>query len=329
MGQCQCGGTQERKPAAVRPQSAPVVEAAAAGGGGRTLSGAPPRATTAQPVLGLVRGSGPTPTRVVLHVYDLEPKNKGSMTRSLGFGAYHSGLEVLGVEYSFGGSKRSQDGSGIFGLPPKTAMPAAQYHEAVVLGTLPGEVTLSHIRVVLASMMADWKTSSYNLVGHNCNHFSEAFRSALNAQVLKPRGAPQLEEIPSYVNRAARWGKSLMPSSQAGKLGGGAGGAGQPTADRGQLNLGGTATASASASAPAARAEPAPAFSGTGKRLGGGPRAIAPHSLTYNDLMRWPPQEVRELALSLGLQPHDAMKKPDMAMMVLTHFRTTGAATQA
>ena len=37
---------------------------------------------------------------VLLHVYDLSPNN--NMIYPFGFGAYHSGLEIRGVEYTFG-----------------------------------------------------------------------------------------------------------------------------------------------------------------------------------------------------------------------------------
>ena len=40
--------------------------------------------------------------KVVLNVYDLSPSNK--YLYSIGLGFYHSGVEVNGKEYSFGGN---------------------------------------------------------------------------------------------------------------------------------------------------------------------------------------------------------------------------------
>ena len=40
---------------------------------------------------------------VILNVYDLSPQNK--YTYCCGLGIYHSGVEVYGVEYAFGGKQ--------------------------------------------------------------------------------------------------------------------------------------------------------------------------------------------------------------------------------
>ena len=39
------------------------------------------------------------------------------MTEHLGFGAFHSALEVFGVEWSYGGNEDSR--TGVFHMPPK------------------------------------------------------------------------------------------------------------------------------------------------------------------------------------------------------------------
>ena len=51
-------------------------------------------------------------TVVVLNVYDLSPANE-SCLYSLGLGVHHSGVEILGQEYSFA------SGAGIFDSTPK------------------------------------------------------------------------------------------------------------------------------------------------------------------------------------------------------------------
>jgi len=70
-----------------------------AGGGGRQFRGA----------------------EVVLHVYDLSPLN--SYIYEFGVGAFHSGVEVSGTEYTYGGHERQA--SGIFTHAPKAAPNAA------------------------------------------------------------------------------------------------------------------------------------------------------------------------------------------------------------
>jgi hypothetical protein len=41
---------------------------------------------------------------VIVNVYDLSPQNK--YTYGCGLGIFHSGVEVYGVEYAFGGEHR-------------------------------------------------------------------------------------------------------------------------------------------------------------------------------------------------------------------------------
>ena len=52
-------------------------------------------------------------TIVVLNIYDLSPAN--DYLYPIGFGLHHSGVEILGVEYSFA------SGGGIFESSPKVA----------------------------------------------------------------------------------------------------------------------------------------------------------------------------------------------------------------
>ena len=59
-------------------------------------------------------------TSVILHVYDLHDAN--NYLHSVGLGAYHSGVEVFGVEYAFGGSD-VPGVTGIFESTPKVVPP--------------------------------------------------------------------------------------------------------------------------------------------------------------------------------------------------------------
>lgn len=52
---------------------------------------------------------------VILNVYDLSPMNQHLY--SLGLGAYHSGLEVHGTEYSFGGGPEGAPGVSVVKEP--------------------------------------------------------------------------------------------------------------------------------------------------------------------------------------------------------------------
>ena len=48
---------------------------------------------------------------IVLNVYDLSPAN--DILHNIGFGLYHSGIEINGTEHTFG------QGGGIFDMNPK------------------------------------------------------------------------------------------------------------------------------------------------------------------------------------------------------------------
>jgi hypothetical protein len=54
--------------------------------------------------------------RVVLNVYDLSAPAQNDMLVFLGLGAFHSGVEVHGVEWTFGSG-----GPGIFSHAPRAA----------------------------------------------------------------------------------------------------------------------------------------------------------------------------------------------------------------
>jgi len=68
-------------------------------------------------------------TKVLLNVYDLSPAN--DYLCAVGLGLHHSGVEILGREYSFA------SGGGIFDSSPKDA-PGAKFRESIELGVFEG-----------------------------------------------------------------------------------------------------------------------------------------------------------------------------------------------
>ena len=139
---------------------------------------------------------------VYLNVYNLQDSNKRSVMSSLGFGLYHSGVEVHGAEWAFGGSTEAVKGlCGIFCVTPRTALPASQFHRQVRLG----ETALPVIEVqrILIEMAPEWTADTYHLLSRNCNHFSEAFVARLRNDAFAP--------FPPWVNRAARMADVFVP----------------------------------------------------------------------------------------------------------------------
>eukprot|EP00980_Cylindrotheca_fusiformis_P030047 scaffold24257_cov113-Cylindrotheca_fusiformis.AAC.3 len=105
----------------------------------------------------------------------------------IGFGLHHSGLEINGVEYSFG------SGGGIFEGPPKQAA-GAKFRFQLEMGTFEGGSKELN-RAIDDLRSGGFGSSEYNLVKRNCNHFCDA----LVFRLLKTR-------LPGYVNRWADLG---------------------------------------------------------------------------------------------------------------------------
>jgi deubiquitinase DESI2 len=71
------------------------------------------------------------PVEVILNVYKLGDPNdpntaKLQMLAGIGLGLYHSGIEINGIEYAYGGDP-SSSASGVFQTLPMTVMGATYY----------------------------------------------------------------------------------------------------------------------------------------------------------------------------------------------------------
>mmetsp|Transcript_14753 Transcript_14753/g.29090 ORF Transcript_14753/g.29090 Transcript_14753/m.29090 type:complete len:255 (+) Transcript_14753:134-898(+) len=134
-------------------------------------------------------------SEVWLHVYDLGPLSgrlNDLVLRGANLGAFHCGVEVLGVEWSFQGFHGAWDDptiSGVIWNEPRLH-PNFLYRESVALGYTP--LNREAVSEVLDRLRREWSASSYHLVSHNCLAFAEEFVSALGASELLPawvRGA--------------------------------------------------------------------------------------------------------------------------------------------
>ena len=138
---------------------------------------------------------GEGPTVAYLNVYNLAPDRGFD---KIGMGVYHSGLEVYGKEWGFGGGTIDTEQTGVFWTHPKEAMDS--FFKRIELGS----VCLSHLdlyRTVLKPAKDSWKMRDYHLMQKNCNHFCSHLAKELG-----------LKKIPAWVNRAARWGDAIVPS---------------------------------------------------------------------------------------------------------------------
>eukprot|EP00919_Chromeraceae_sp_WS-2016_P058324 GHVR01138635.1.p1 GENE.GHVR01138635.1~~GHVR01138635.1.p1 ORF type:complete len:230 (-),score=68.75 GHVR01138635.1:262-906(-) len=118
--------------------------------------------------------------KVQVNVYDLVEEQSW-------VGLYHSGVEILGTEYSFAGN------SGVYECEPRRA-PDGRFKCSHVIGDT--TKSMSEVKSVVDRLRDKFHGDSYDLIEQNCNHFSNAL-----CMRLLDKG------IPSYINRAACVGK--------------------------------------------------------------------------------------------------------------------------
>mmetsp|Transcript_3696 Transcript_3696/g.11634 ORF Transcript_3696/g.11634 Transcript_3696/m.11634 type:complete len:231 (-) Transcript_3696:147-839(-) len=139
--------------------------------------------------------SGPAP--VTLQIYDAGGtevvKNVNTLLRAVGTGAFHTGVEVYGKEWSFG---FTNDGSsGIFSCPPRCCRTHA-YREAVPMGeTL---MSQGEVEELLIQLAMDWRGGHYDVLRRNCTHFSEEFCGKLG-----------VGPVPAWVSNIALAGRTV------------------------------------------------------------------------------------------------------------------------
>ena len=121
---------------------------------------------------------------VTLHVYDVKFRGaallNGVLNRSSG--AFHTAVEVHGLEWSFGATMGEQnDACGIFACGPKSARPHV-YAESVPLGfTRRSRVDVFNCLLRIAPL---WAGCTYDVFRKNCNSFCILFSGELGADAL-------------------------------------------------------------------------------------------------------------------------------------------------
>ena len=148
----------------------------------------------------LQQNRGETP--VYLNVYDLQ-EGINDRTHWLGVGAYHSGVEVNGAEWSFGHTP--EDRTGVFRIEPRTA-DGCRFRMAIFMGTT--RLSGREVESAISRLSDEYWGPTYHILTRNCNSFSDELCRALVGI-----------GVPKWLNRLAYFG-SLVRCVLPDELGG-------------------------------------------------------------------------------------------------------------
>lgn len=125
----------------------------------------------------------PPPVPVTLNIYDIGTNGEvaalNRVLRPLGTGAFHCGVEVFGLEWSYGDFPT---GTGLFSCDPRSCG-GQSYCESVPLGNT--RVLCTEMQMVLKRLEHRWKGKDYDILKRNCCHFCREF-----CQLLAVRDVP-------------------------------------------------------------------------------------------------------------------------------------------
>eukprot|EP01065_Artemidia_motanka_P029671 TRINITY_DN35760_c0_g1_i1.p1 TRINITY_DN35760_c0_g1~~TRINITY_DN35760_c0_g1_i1.p1 ORF type:complete len:456 (+),score=137.50 TRINITY_DN35760_c0_g1_i1:62-1429(+) len=147
----------------------------------------------------------PKAAPVLLNVYNILDAGTNGGLGLLGLGLHHTGIEVHGKEWSYGGTLPGMDQgdeTGVFSIAPRTGMPPSHFKESLVLGTT--RKSADEVDYIVGTLIArgEWRASDYHILQRNCNTFCSHLAEELGGWTL-----------PGWVNRAAKLSAAVVPDA--------------------------------------------------------------------------------------------------------------------
>lgn len=145
---------------------------------------------------------------VFLHIYDVSQEEQiQSLNRVLAHkyspikigGVFHAGVEVLGLEWCYGGSE-DETVPGVSCVPPRNH-PLHHYRQTITLRRT--KLSEEEIGDIISSLLEEYPGDDYDVLARNCCHFADDFCRRL-----------QVGGIPGWLHRLARIGAGLDSAYQ-------------------------------------------------------------------------------------------------------------------
>lgn len=100
--------------------------------------------------------------------------NFNSYSSPIGFGVFHSGAEIYGCEYAYGGHNNSH--SGVFEIAPCDVSALGEesfrFRETIVIGYT--DFDQEDVKQIVEQFGEKFRGDKYHLLHQNCNHFTDA-----------------------------------------------------------------------------------------------------------------------------------------------------------